>query len=73
MRPARIGTLEGCEDEQQVERSREDQQPSRFAQQAGQLCRKGSAFARYAQGAYPPYSGSMIVSRTTMVEPRISM
>jgi hypothetical protein len=60
----------GGEDQQQVERCRDQEQPLGFAQQAGELCGKGRAgFAGYSQ----VYSGSMIVSRTTMVEPRISM
>jgi hypothetical protein len=70
MRPARVGAVEGGEDQQQVQRRRDQQQPPGLAQQASESCGKGRAgFAGYSQA----YSGSMIVSRTTMVEPRISM
>ena len=52
-----------------LERQRDQRQPFRFPQQARELGGKGRrGFFRYAH-----YSGSMIVSRSTMFEPRISM
>ena len=61
--------MEGGEDQQQVRRQREEEKPAGFAQQARQLGRKRCAFTCYCQ----VYSGSMIVSRNTIVDPRISM
>jgi hypothetical protein len=70
MRPPGVGAVEGDENQQQVQRQGDQQEPFGLAQEAGQLRGKGgAAFARYSQ----VYSGSMIVSRSTMVEPRISM
>ena len=61
----------GDEDQQQVERQRTEEKPLRFAYQARQPCgkRRRAALVRYGQS----YSGSMMVSRSTMFEPRISM
>ena len=71
MRPGRIVAVIGDEDEQQVQGERPEEEPFCFAYQArepgGQ--RRGAALSHYGQG----YSGSMIVSRSTMLEPRISM
>ena len=61
----------GDEDEQQVQGERSEEEPFCFAYQArepgGQ--RRRAALLYCAQS----YSGSMIVSRSTMFEPRISM
>jgi hypothetical protein len=63
--------MEGDEDQQQVESQRKQREPFRFAQQSDQLRReRGAGFVRRSQD---PYSGSMMVSRRTMFEPRISM
>jgi hypothetical protein len=61
----------GGEDEQQVQGECPEEEPFCFAYQAREPGRKrrGAALLRCAQG----YSGSMIVSRSTMLEPRISM
>src|SRR5207237_1025335 len=71
MRPGRIVAVIGDENEQQVQGERPEEEPFCFAYQArepgGQ--RRGAALSHYGQG----YSGSMIVSRSTMLEPRISM
>ena len=71
MRPARIAAVVGDEDEQQVERQRTEEKPLRFAYQAREACgqRRGAAPVRCGQD----YSGSMMVSRSTMLEPRISI
>jgi len=63
------------EDQKQVQRQSDQEQPSRLAQQTRQLGGEGRAFARYGQELVPVprYSGSRMVSRSTMVEPRISM
>ena len=59
------------EDEQQVQGERPEEEPFCFAYQArepgGQ--RRAAASLRSPQS----YSGSMMVSRSTMFEPRISM
>src|SRR5688572_20399191 len=77
MGPARIGALIGGEDEDEVQPERDQQQPLCLAQHAGELRRQGRRFARRlayrGQGLAPCYSGSMIVSRSTIWEPRISM
>ena len=61
----------GDEDEQQVEGERPEEEPFCFANQAREPGRKRrrAALLYCAQS----YSGSMIVSRSTMLEPRISM
>ena len=61
----------GREDQQEIQRQRTEEKPLRFAYQAREACRqgRGAALVRYSQS----YSGSMIVSRSTMLEPRISM
>jgi hypothetical protein len=61
----------GGEDQEEVQRQRTEEQPLRFAYQARQAGgkRRGAALFRYSQD----YSGSMIVSRSTMLEPRISI
>ena len=86
------------EDEQQVQRERDQDQPLRFAQQAGELCGEGGCcfllrhrarrstahrgprpggvvLGRHLFGTLQSacYSGSMMESRSTMFEPRISM
>jgi hypothetical protein len=63
--------MEGDEDQQQVDGKREQRQPLRFAQQSNELRRERSA--GFVGRSQDPYSGSMMVSRRTMVEPRISM
>jgi len=71
VRPARIVAAIGDENQQQVERRRRQEEPFCFANQAREAGRKRrrAAFLPCGQG----YSGSMIVSRRTMFEPRISM
>ena len=61
----------GEEDEQQVQGERPEQEPFCFAYQARQPGgqRRGAASLRSPQS----YSGNMMVSRSTMLEPRISM
>ncbi len=65
----------GDEDEQQVQGERPEEEPSCFAYQArepgGQ--RRSAASLPEGRNAAQPYSGSIIVSRSTMLEPRISM
>jgi hypothetical protein len=63
--------MEGDEDQQQVDREREQGEPLGFAQQSDELRRKRSA--GFVGRSQDPYSGSMMVSRRTMFEPRISM
>ena len=63
--------MERDEDQQQVDREREQREPLGFAQQSDELRReRGAGFVCRGQDAY---SGSMMVSRRTMFEPRISM
>jgi len=71
MRPARIVTAVADEDQQQVKRQRREQEPLCFSNQPRQPGgqRRRAAFLSCGQS----YSGSMIVSRRTMLEPRISM
>src|SRR5437773_4726554 len=71
VRPARIAAIVGDEQQQQVERRRTEKKPLRFAYQTREPCgkRRRAALVCYGQG----YSGSMMVSRSTMLEPRISI
>jgi len=75
MRPGGILAVIGDQDEQQVQGERPEEQPFCFADQArepgGQ--RRGAASLPEGRNAAQPYSGSIIVSRSTMFEPRISM
>jgi hypothetical protein len=65
----------GDEDEQQIQGERPEEEPLCFADQArepgGQ--RRGAALLPQGRNAAQRYSGSIIVSRSTMLEPRISM
>jgi hypothetical protein len=65
----------GDEDEQQIQGECPEDEPFCFAYQTRQPSGKRRAAALLAEGrnSAQRYSGSMIVSRNTMLEPRISM
>ena len=71
MRPGRIVAPVADEDEEEVQRRRAEEQPLCFAYETREAGgqRRGAALLCRRQG----YSGSMMVSRSTMLEPRISM
>jgi hypothetical protein len=75
MRPGGILAMIGDEDEQQVQGERAEEQPFCFAYQARQAGgqRRRAASLPEGRDAAQPYSGSIIVSRRTMLEPRISI